>query len=215
MIGDQRQGWAIFSAMGAIFIVMASIGIWAEQIGNPLLTAAGADQSSSALQPGGNMEGKETRFGIVATMLFVAVTTAASCGAVNAMHDSLTPLGGVVPMWLMQLSEIAFGGVGSGLYTMLIYAVMAVFVAGLMIGRTPEYLSKKIEIFDMKMTALVLLITPMLVLVGRPSRSHSPLAGRVSQTQEPMASAKESLDAFLSAANNNGSAFAGLWRILL
>ena len=209
MIGDQRQGWAIFSAMGAIFIVMASIGIWAEQIGNPLLTAAGADQSSSALQPGGNMEGKETRFGIVATMLFVAVTTAASCGAVNAMHDSLTPLGGVVPMWLMQLGEVAFGGVGSGLYTMLIYAVMAVFVAGLMIGRTPEYLSKKIEIFDMKMTALVLLVTPILVLAG------TAIAVRIRRRQggyrKPGAHGfSEILYAFSSAANNNGSAFAGL-----
>ena len=209
MIGDQRQGWAIFSAMGAIFIVMASIGIWAEQIGNPLLTAAGADQSSSALQPGGNMEGKETRFGIVATMLFVAVTTAASCGAVNAMHDSLTPLGGVVPMWLMQLGEVAFGGVGSGLYTMLIYAVMAVFVAGLMIGRTPEYLSKKIEIFDMKMTALVLLITPMLVLVGT-AIAVAFAAGRAGIANPGAHGFSEILYAFSSAANNNGSAFAGL-----
>ncbi|MEO6823310.1 MAG: potassium-transporting ATPase subunit KdpA [Nitrosospira sp.] len=209
MIGDQRQSWAIFSAMMFIFIVMAGTGIWAEQNGNPLLTAAGADQSSSALQPGGNMEGKETRFGIAATMLFVAVTTGASCGAVNAMHDSLTPLGGLVPMWLMQLGEVAFGGVGTGLYTMLIYAIMAVFVAGLVIGRTPEYLSKKIEIFDMKMTALVLLVAPILVLAGT-AVAVTLDAGRAGIANPGAHGFSEILYAFSSAANNNGSAFAGL-----
>jgi K+-transporting ATPase ATPase A chain len=209
MIGDQRQGWAIFSAMMIIFVVMAGIGIWAEQSGNPLLTAAGADQSGGALQSGGNMEGKETRFGIVATMLFVAVTTGASCGAVNAMHDSLTPLGGLVPMWLMQLGEVAFGGVGTGLYTMLIYAVMAVFVAGLMIGRTPEYLSKKIEIFDMKMTALVLLVAPILVLAGT-AIAVTLDAGRAGIANPGAHGFSEILYAFSSTANNNGSAFAGL-----
>jgi K+-transporting ATPase ATPase A chain len=209
MIGDQRQGWAIFSAMMIIFVVMAGIGIWAEQSGNPLLTAAGADQSVGALQSGGNMEGKETRFGIVATMLFVAVTTGASCGAVNAMHDSLTPLGGLVPMWLMQLGEVAFGGVGTGLYTMLIYAVMAVFVAGLMIGRTPEYLSKKIEIFDMKMTALVLLVAPILVLAGT-AIAVTLDAGRTGIANPGAHGFSEILYAFSSTANNNGSAFAGL-----
>ena len=209
MIGDQRQGWAIFSAMMIIFVVMAGIGIWAEQSGNPLLTAAGADQSVGALQSGGNMEGKETRFGIVATMLFVAVTTGASCGAVNAMHDSLTPLGGLVPMWLMQLGEVAFGGVGTGLCTMLIYAVMAVFVAGLMIGRTPEYLSKKIEIFDMKMTALVLMVAPILVLVGT-AIAVTLEAGRAGIANPGAHGFSEILYAFSSAANNNGSAFAGL-----
>ncbi|ODT85748.1 MAG: potassium-transporting ATPase subunit KdpA [Nitrosomonadales bacterium SCN 54-20] len=209
MIGDQRQGWAIFSAMAAIFIVMAGIGIWAEQNGNTLLGAAGADQSSSALQAGGNMEGKETRFGIAVSMLFAAVTTGASCGAVNAMHDSLTPLGGLVPLWLMQLGEIAFGGVGTGLYTMLIYAVMAVFVAGLMIGRTPEYLSKKIEVFDMKMTALVLLITPILVLAGT-AIAVTLEAGRSGIANPGPHGFSEILYAFTSAANNNGSAFAGL-----
>jgi K+-transporting ATPase ATPase A chain len=209
MIGDQRQGWAIFSAMMIIFVVMAGIGIWAEQSGNPLLTAAGADQSVGALQSGGNMEGEETRFGIVATMLFVAVTTGASCGAVNAMHDSLTPLGGLVPMWLMQLGEVAFGGVGTGLCTMLIYAVMAVFVAGLMIGRTPEYLSKKIEIFDMKMTALVLLVAPILVLAGT-AIAVTLEAGRTGIANPGAHGFSEILYAFSSAANNNGSAFAGL-----
>ncbi|MDE2365671.1 MAG: potassium-transporting ATPase subunit KdpA [Betaproteobacteria bacterium] len=209
MIGDQRQGWAIFFAMAVIFIVMASIGIWAEQTGNPMLSAAGADQSGGTIQSGGNMEGKETRFGIVATMLFVAVTTGASCGAVNAMHDSLTPLGGLVPMWLMQLGEVAFGGVGAGLYTMLIYAVMAVFVAGLMIGRTPEYLGKKIEIFDMKMTALALLITPMLVLAGT-AIAVTLDGGRAGIANPGAHGFSEILYAFSSAANNNGSAFAGL-----
>jgi K+-transporting ATPase ATPase A chain len=209
MIGDQRQGWAIFSAMMIIFVVMAGIGIWAEQSGNPLLTAAGADQGGGALQSGGNMEGKETRFGIVATMLFVAVTTGASCGAVNAMHDSLTPLGGLVPMWLMQLGEMAFGGVGTGLYTMLVYAIMAVFIAGLMIGRTPEYLSKKIEIFDMKMTALVLLVTPILVLAGT-AIAVTLDTGRAGIANPGAHGFSEILYAFSSAANNNGSAFAGL-----
>jgi K+-transporting ATPase ATPase A chain len=209
IIGDQRQGWAIFFAMAVIFIVMASIGIWAEQNGNPLLAAAGVDQSSSTLQAGGNMEGKETRFGIVASMLFAAVTTGASCGAVNAMHDSLTPLGGLVPLWLMQLGEIAFGGVGTGLYMMLIYAVMAVFVAGLMIGRTPEYLSKKIEVFDMKMTALVFLVTPILVLAGT-AIAVTLEAGRAGIANPGPHGFSEILYAFTSTANNNGSAFAGL-----
>lgn len=209
MVGDKRQGWAVFAAMAIVFVIMLGVVLWAEQAGNPILTASGADQSVGVLQSGGNMEGKETRFGIVSSALFATVTTAASCGAVNTMHDSLTPLGGLVPMWLMQLGEVIFGGVGSGLYTMLIYAVLAVFIAGLMIGRTPEYLGKKIEIFDMKMTALIILVTPLLVLVG------SAIAVLVEPGKAGIANPgvhgfSEILYAFSSAANNNGSAFAGL-----
>lgn len=209
MVGDRRQGWAIFTAMAIVFVVMAGIAIWAEQAGNPVLTASGADQAVSALQSGGNMEGKETRFGIVSSALFVTITTAASCGAVNAMHDSLTPLGGLVPMWLMQLGEVIFGGVGSGLYTMLIYAVLAVFIAGLMIGRTPEYLGKKIEIFDMKMTALIILVTPLLVLIGSAIAVIAD-PGKAGIANPGAHGFSEILYAFSSAANNNGSAFAGL-----
>lgn len=209
MVGDRRQGWAIFSAMMLLFIAFLSVEIVAEQQGNPLLTAAGADQQLSALQAGGNMEGKETRFGIVASALFTTITTAASCGAVNTMHDSLTPLGGLVPMMLMQLGEVVFGGVGSGLYTMLIYGLLAVFIAGLMIGRTPEYLGKKIEVFDMKMTAIIILITPMLVLVGTAIAVMSPL-GTAGIANPAAHGFSEILYAFSSAANNNGSAFAGL-----
>jgi len=209
MVGDRRQGWAVFAAMALVFVVMASVAIWAEQAGNPALTAAGTDQNYSALQSGGNMEGKETRFGIVNSALFATITTAASCGAVNTMHDSLTPLGGLVPMWLIQLGEVIFGGVGSGLYTMLVYAILAVFVAGLMIGRTPEYLGKKIEIFDMKMTALVILVTPLLVLVG--TAIAVMVAPGVAGIANPGAHGfSEILYALSSAANNNGSAFAGL-----
>ena len=166
MIGDLRQGWAILAAMTVLFVIMASVAIWAEQRGNPLLTGLGVDQTHTALQAGGNMEGKETRFGITASALFASITTSASCGAVNAMHDSFTPLGGLVPLWLMELGEVVFGGVGAGLYGMLIFAIMAVFIAGLMIGRTPEYIGKKIESFEMKMTSIVILVTPFLALVG-------------------------------------------------
>lgn len=215
MVGDRRQGWAVFSAMAIVFLIMAGIAIWAEQAGNPILTASGADQTASisqsgmALQSGGNMEGKETRFGIVSSALFATVTTAASCGAVNTMHDSLTPIGGLVPMWLIQLGEVIFGGVGSGLYTMLIYAVLAVFIAGLMIGRTPEYLGKKIEIFDMKMTAIIILVTPMLVLIGT-AIAVSVASGTVGVANPGAHGFSEILYALSSAANNNGSAFAGL-----
>jgi len=209
MVGDRRQGWAVFAAMAIVFVAMAGIAIWAEQAGNPILTASGADQTVSALQSGGNMEGKETRFGIVSSALFVTITTAASCGAVNAMHDSLTPIGGLVPMWLMQLGEVIFGGVGSGLYTMLIYAVLAVFIAGLMIGRTPEYLGKKIEIFDMKMTALIILVTPLLVLIGSAVAVMAD-PGKAGIANPGAHGFSEILYALSSAANNNGSAFAGL-----
>jgi K+-transporting ATPase ATPase A chain len=208
-VGDLRQGWAIFGAMTTIFIVMAVLAMWAELQGNPGFTALGIDQTHSALQAGGNMEGKETRFGIVASALFATITTAASCGAVNAMHDSFTPLGGLVPMWLIELGEVVFGGVGSGLYGMLIFAIMAVFIAGLMIGRTPEYLGKKIESFEMKMTAIVILLTPFLVLVGSGIAVMSE-QGKLGIANPGAHGFSEILYAFSSAANNNGSAFGGL-----
>jgi K+-transporting ATPase ATPase A chain len=209
MVGDPRQGWAIFGAMAVIFVVMAVLAVWAEQQGNPLMAPLGVDQAQSALQAGGNMEGKETRFGITASALFATITTAASCGAVNAMHDSFTPLGGLVPMWLMQLGEVVFGGVGSGLYGMLIFAIMAVFVAGLMIGRTPEYIGKKIESFEMKMTSIVILVTPFLVLIGTAIAVMTE-AGKAAVFNPAAHGFSEILYALSSASNNNGSAFAGL-----
>jgi potassium-transporting ATPase potassium-binding subunit len=209
MVGDTRQGWAVIGAMTAIFVVMAVVAIWAESQGNPLFTPLGVDQTSSALQAGGNMEGKESRFGIVASALFATITTAASCGAVNAVHDSFTPLGGLVPMWLIQLGEVVFGGVGAGLYGMLIFAIMAVFVAGLMIGRTPEYVGKKIESFEMKMTSIVILVTPFLVLVGTAVAVMTD-AGRLGISNPGAHGFSEILYALSSASNNNGSAFAGL-----
>ena len=209
MVGDIRQGWAVLGTMTIIFVLMTAVVMIAEQQTNPALQALGVDQTSSAMQSGGNMEGKETRFGISASTLFAAVTTAASCGAVNAMHDSFMPLGGMVPMVLMQLGEVVFGGVGSGLYGMLIFAILAVFIAGLMIGRTPEYLGKKIQAFDMKMASITILVTPILVLAG------TAIAVMVDPGKAGIANPgthgfSEVLYAFSSAANNNGSAFAGL-----
>ncbi|BEV73433.1 MULTISPECIES: potassium-transporting ATPase subunit KdpA [unclassified Paludibacterium] len=209
MVGDKRQGWAVIAAMTVLFVSLTCVGLWAEQKGVPALNALHVDQQASSLQAGGNMEGKETRFGINSTMLFVAVTTSASCGAVNAMHDSLTPLGGLVPTFLMQLGEVVFGGVGSGLYGMLIFAILAVFIAGLMVGRTPEYLGKKIEIFEMKMTALTILVTPTLVLVLTAIAVMTD-AGRAGIANPGAHGFSEILYAFTSAANNNGSAFGGL-----
>ena len=209
MVGDSRQGWAVLGAMTVIFLFMAVVATWAEQQGNPAIAALGVDQAHSALQAGGNMEGKETRFGIVASALFATITTAASCGAINAVHDSLTPLGGLVPMWLIELGEVVFGGVGSGLYGMLIFAIMAVFIAGLMIGRTPEYIGKKIESFQMKMTAIVILVTPFLVLVGAAIAVMTE-PGRLGIFNPGAHGFSEVLYALSSAANNNGSAFAGL-----
>ena len=209
MVGDPRQGWALLAAMTAIFVVAVLIVTAQEQQGNPLLTTLGADQAVSAAQPGGNMEGKEARLGIAATGLFAAITTAASCGAVNAMHDSFTPLGGAVPLVLMQLGEVVFGGVGTGLYSMLIFAILAVFMAGLMIGRTPEYLGKKIETFEMKMTSIAILVTPILVLVGAAVAVLAE-AGKVGIANPGAHGFSEILYAFSSAGNNNGSAFAGL-----
>ncbi len=209
MVGDTRQGWAVLAAMTVLFVVMAVAAIAFEQQGNPLFAAAGVDQTASATQAGGNMEGKETRFGIADSGLFAAVTTAASCGAVIAMHDSFTPLGGMVPLVLMQLGEVVFGGVGSGLYGMLVFAIMAVFIAGLMIGRTPEYLGKKIEAYEMKMTAIAILVTPLLVLGGT-AIAVMTVSGRAGIFNPGAHGFSEVLYAFTSAGNNNGSAFAGL-----
>jgi K+-transporting ATPase ATPase A chain len=209
IVGDTRQGWAVLAAMTAIFVVMAVAAMTFEQQGNPLLAKMGVDQSVTALQPGGNMEGKETRFGIADSGLFATITTSASCGAVNAMHDSFTPLGGLVPLVNMQLGEVVFGGVGSGLYGMLMFAITAVFVAGLMIGRTPEYLGKKIEAFDMKMVSIAILVTPLLVLAGT-AVAVMAADGRAGIANPGAHGFSEILYAFTSAANNNGSAFAGL-----
>ncbi|ANH73315.1 K+-transporting ATPase, A subunit [Ralstonia insidiosa] len=203
MVGDGRQGWAVLAAMTVLFVVLAIFLAWAELHANPMLANLGIDQAV------GNMEGKETRFGIVASSLFATITTAASCGAVNAMHDSLTALGGFVPMFLMQLGEVVFGGVGSGLYGMLVYAILAVFIAGLMIGRTPEYLGKKIEVFEMKMTSIAILVTPLLVLVGT-AVAVLAAGGKAGIFNPGTHGFSEVLYAFSSAANNNGSAFAGL-----
>ncbi len=209
MVGDLRQGWAVLAAMTLLFVVCAVAVMGAEQQAHPALQALGVDQQMSALQAGGNMEGKETRFGISASTLFAAVTTAASCGAVNAMHDSFMPLGGMVPMLLIQFGEVIFGGVGSGLYGMLIFAIMAVFIAGLMIGRTPEYLGKKIQSYEMKMTSIAILVTPTLVLAGTAIAVMMD-AGKAGIANPGAHGFSEILYAFSSAANNNGSAFAGL-----
>ncbi|AEV24697.1 K+-transporting ATPase, KdpA [Azospira oryzae PS] len=208
-VGDLRQGLAILAAMTAILVALLAVEVWAEQAGNPLFERLGMATQGSELMAGGNMEGKEARFGISATSLFVTVTTAVSCGAVNAMHDSLTPLGGLVPMWLMQLGEVVFGGVGSGLYGMLVFAIVGVFVAGLMIGRTPEYLGKKIEAYEMKMAAVAILATPLAVLLGT-ALSLMLEAGTAGVFNPGAHGFSEVLYAFSSAANNNGSAFAGL-----
>ncbi len=209
MIGDGRQGVAVLAVMTIAFAVCVAGEIGAEQAGNPLFASLYVDQSASALQPGGNMEGKETRFGIAQSGIFTVATTAASCGAVANTHDSLTPLGGLVPMLLMQLGEVIFGGVGSGLYGMLVFAMLAVFVAGLMIGRTPEYVGKKIEAYEMKMVSIVVLLTPLLVLVAT-SIAVLTDAGKAGILNPGAHGFSEILYAFSSAANNNGSAFAGL-----
>ncbi len=203
MVGDTRQGWAVLAAMTVMFVVLAGAAMHFEQQGNPLLTQLGIDPAA------GNMEGKETRFGIAESGLFAAITTAASCGAVNAMHDSFTPLGGMVPLVLMQLGEVVFGGVGTGLYGMLVFALLAVFISGLMIGRTPEYLGKKIETYEMKMTSIAILVTPLLVLIGT-AIAVIAADGRAGIANPGAHGFSEILYAFTSAANNNGSAFAGL-----
>ncbi|WP_305825260.1 potassium-transporting ATPase subunit KdpA [Massilia brevitalea] len=209
IVNDRRQGWAVLAAMTLLFVLGAVALAGFEQQANPVLQALGVDQAVSSLQAGGNMEGKEVRFGVAASSLFAAVTTAASCGAVNAMHDSFLPLGGMVPLVLMQLGEVVFGGVGSGLYGMLVFAILAVFVAGLMIGRTPEYLGKKIGAFEMKMAAMVILAVPVLVLAGTAIAVVADV-GKAGLANPGAHGFSEVLYAFTSAANNNGSAFAGL-----
>ena len=209
MVGDTRQGWAILVAMTILFVGFLAVAEYSEQKGNPAFAALGVDQTASATQSGGNMEGKETRFGFVNSALFATVTTGASCGAVNSMHDSFTPLGGLVPMAQMQLGEVVFGGVGSGLYGMLVYAVIAVFLAGLMIGRTPEYLGKKIEAFDIKMASLIILIPPMIILGGTAIAVLMD-AGKAGVANPAAHGFSEILYAFTSTVANNGSAFAGL-----
>jgi potassium-transporting ATPase potassium-binding subunit len=209
MVKDKRQGWVVLAAMSIIFVPLLGFAIAAEQHGNPALWGLNLDQATSALQSGGNMEGKEVRFGVVDSALWATATTAASNGSVNAMHDSFTPLGGLVPMWLMQLGEIIFGGVGSGLYGMLMYAIIAVFIAGLMVGRTPEFLGKKIEAFEMKMASLVILLPAAAVLIGTAIACATP-AGTQPLGNPGAHGFSEILYAFSSGANNNGSAFGGL-----
>jgi K+-transporting ATPase ATPase A chain len=219
MVKDTRQGWALLIAMTVIFVALLGMAAWAEQSGNPLLADLGVDQTSSDLQAGGNMEGKEARFGIANSALWATATTAASNGSVNSMHDSYTPLGGLVPLWLMQLGEIIYGGVGSGLYGMLAFVIVAVFVAGLMVGRTPEYLGKKIEAYEMKMASLMILIPVAVVLLGTAlavittggkGALYDPDFAYTTIYNPAAHGFSEALYAFSSAGNNNGSAFAGL-----
>jgi len=209
LVGDTRQGWAVLAAMGVLFIVLLQVTVSSEQQGNPRIAQLGVDQAAGPMQPGGNMEGKEARFGVAASALFATITTATSCGAVNGMHDSFTPLGGFVPLFQMQLGEVVFGGVGSGLYSMLIFAIVGVFIAGLMIGRTPEYLGKKIEAFEMKMSSIAILVMPFIVLTGT-AVAVSTEAGRTAVANPGAHGFSEILYAFSSAGNNNGSAFSGI-----
>jgi len=209
MIGDTRQGWAVLAAMVILFVSLLTVAAYNEQRGNPVWAGLVVDQSAGASQAGGNMEGKETRFGIAGSALFATVTTATSCGAVNGMHDSFTPLGGFVPLFQIQLGEVVFGGVGTGLYSMLIFAIVGVFIAGLMIGRTPEYLGKKIEAFEMKMSSIAILVMPFIVLTGT-AVAVSVDAGRSGVGNPGTHGFSEILYAFSSAGNNNGSAFAGI-----
>ena len=209
MVKDERQGWALFAAMGVLFLMGVTTVYWAEGAGNPAFAALNVDQAPSALQAGGNMEGKEVRFGIANSALFTTITTDASCGAVNNMHDSLTPLGGLVPLLNIQLGEIIFGGVGSGLYGMLAFAIVAMFVAGLMVGRTPEYLGKKLEAKEVKMSILAILLLPFSILGWTALAAVLP-AGLAGPANPGPHGFSEILYAFTSATGNNGSAFAGI-----
>ncbi len=209
LVGDQRQGWAVLAAMVVMFVIAVTVITPAEQSGNPLLSTLGVDQTESVMQVGGNMEGKEVRYGITASSLFAVITTAASCGAVNAMHDSFTPIGGMVPMVMIQLGEVVFGDTGSGLYGMLLFAILTVFIAGLMIGRTPEYLGKKIEAHEMKLTSIAILVSPILVLLGT-AIAVIAADGKAGISNPGAHGFSEIFYAFSSAANTNGSAFAGL-----
>jgi K+-transporting ATPase ATPase A chain len=209
MVGDTRQGWALLAAMLILLVALIVVAYTAEAAGNPKLTALGVDQTAGNLQPGGNMEGKEVRFGLANSSLWATVTTAASNGSVNSMHDSFTPLGGMVPLVMMMFGEVVFGGVGSGLYGMLVFVIVAVFVAGLMVGRTPEYLGKKIETYEMKMASLLILIMPLTVL-GLTAVAVLLNAGQSSVLNPGSHGFSEILYAYTSQGNNNGSAFAGL-----
>jgi potassium-transporting ATPase potassium-binding subunit len=209
MVKDTRQGWAILAAMTIVFTALLIPCVLSEQGGNPLIPAEAVDQHASAGQAGGNMEGKEVRFGVVNSALWATATTAASNGSVNAMHDSFMPLGGLAPLWLMQLGEIIYGGVGSGLYGMLLFAIVTVFIAGLMVGRTPEYLGKKIEAFEMKMASVAILVPNLLALVGT-ALAVGTAAGRSGVLNPGPHGFTEMLYAFSSMSNNNGSAFGGL-----
>jgi potassium-transporting ATPase potassium-binding subunit len=209
MVGDTRQGWAILVSMTIIFVALLSVVVWSEQGGNPAFTKMGVDQTQTNINPGGNMEGKEVRFGVANSALWATATTAASNGSVNSMHDSNMPLGGMIPLWLLHLGEVIYGGVGSGLYGMLAFVIVGVFVAGLMVGRTPEYLGKKIEAYEMKMASLILLIPVFTALVGTAVGVLSP-AGRATIYNPGPHGFTEVLYAFSSATANNGSAFAGL-----
>ncbi|MGO8856634.1 MAG: potassium-transporting ATPase subunit KdpA [Steroidobacteraceae bacterium] len=209
MVGDTRQGWVILAAMLILFLPLVLLAFHSEQNGSPLVAHQGIDQVASAVQAGGNMEGKETRFGIAASALFAAVTTATSCGAVNTMHDSLMPLGGFVPLFLIELGEVAPGGVGTGLYSILMFAILGVFIAGLMIGRTPEYIGKKIEALEMKLASVFILTTPFAVLIGT-AVAVMTVAGKAGVANPGAHGFSEILYTFSSVANNNGSAFGGL-----
>jgi K+-transporting ATPase ATPase A chain len=209
MVGDTRQGWAILAAMTVVSVALLGVAVWAEQTGNPAVAALGVDLKASDLQPGGNMEGKETRFGIVNSAMWANFTTDASNGSVNSMHDSFMPLGGLVPLWNIQLGEIIYGGVGSGLYGMLAFVIVAVFVAGLMVGRTPEYLGKKIEAYEMKMASLMILAPVLVILTGTAVAVLAP-AGQSAVANPGPHGFSEILYAFSSTVGNNGSAFAGL-----
>jgi K+-transporting ATPase ATPase A chain len=209
MVGNQRQGWAVFAVMGVLYFAGVAAAYWAEAQGNPAVATLGVDQTASALQSGGNMEGKEVRFGIANSALFAVVTTDASCGAVNSMHDSFTPLGGMVPLVNIQLGEIVFGGVGSGMYGMLLFVIIAVFVAGLMVGRTPEYVGKKIEAREVKMTMLAVLCLPLSILGFTALATVLP-AGLAGPPNAGPHGFSEILYAYTSATGNNGSAFAGI-----
>ena len=209
MVGDTRQGWVLLAAMTIILVALLGLALWAEQQGNPAFGVADVDQAAGGRQAGGNMEGKEIRFGIANSVLWASATTAASNGSVNSMHDSYTPLGGLVPLFLMLFGEVVFGGVGSGLYGMIVFAIIAVFIAGLMVGRTPEYLGKKIEPYEMKMASLLILIMPIVVL-GLTAITVVTEAGISSRLNPGAHGFSEILYAFTSQGNNNGSAFAGL-----
>src|SRR5204863_1310875 len=208
MVGDTRQGWTVLAAMTVIFVALLVVCAVAEQNG-AVFVDQGVDHTATALQSGGNMEGKEVRFGIANSALWATATTGATNGSFNSMHDSFTPIGGLVPMWVIELGEVVFGGVGSGLYGMLAFAIIAVFVAGLMVGRTPEYLGKKIEAYEMKMSSLMILIPPAIVLIGT-SIGVVTAAGKAGISNPGIHGFSEILYGFSSAGNNNGSAFAVL-----